>query len=348
MESEQETITAPVADELPAELPQETSADDDKGAKSVEDSVNAALDALEDEDAGDSEDIAPKKARKKSDDDGKTDEKADAAADKEVDAETDDKDADAKADDSDKDAKNDPPSRFSADAKEAWAKAPKAVQAEIHRAISEMEAGLAEKDARLEPIKDYIDMIEGQGQNVRDVLDHYSGIENLFRQDAAAGFRAVAQNLGMTPEQAAAVMMGQQQGQADPRDAQLMQMAQHIQALEAQFGGLHNSLQEQQVTATTRDVENFAASHERFNELAHDIAELLQTGYANSLEDAYEKADRLNPLPPQPVAPKEPTPPPAQTRRAVTGAPTGGSTPTKTQPVSIEDAVDAAFNSINI
>lgn len=222
------------------------------------------------------------------------------------------------------------PSRFSADAKAEWQKAPEHVRAETHRAIREMERGIAEKDAALKPVEPFIKMAKDSGTTIDAALKAYVGMENALRDNPAQGLRKLAQNLGMTPDQMAAMLTNKQPGQPDPRDQQIQQLQGQLRQLESQFGQVSQTVQQQQTNNTQQMVEKFAADpkHSRFDELSEEIARLIQTGYATDLEDAYAKADRLNPAPPteQPVPPPAP---PAQTRqpRSLTGAPSPGSNP---------------------
>lgn len=238
------------------------------------------------------------------------------------------------------------PARFSADAKAAWKDAPEPVRAEAHRMMRELESGIQKKDEQLAPLKPYFDMAEKAGTRVQDAMARYVNMEHMLRQDPAQGFRHLAQNMGISPQEVAQMLTGQQQeGQPDPRDRQIAQMGQQISQLRQQLGGVSQSMQSQQETQIHQQVEAFASQHTRFDELAEEITQLLETGYATSLEDAYEKAERLNPAPqPEP----EPAPaPPAQTREAksVTGAPTSGSNPANRQPSKTRtEALSRAFS----
>ena len=246
------------------------------------------------------------------------------------------------------------PSRFSADAKEAWKDAPDSVKGEIKRAITELESGLAQKDEQLTPLKPFFDMAQEHGVQVHDVLGNYVRMEQLLAQDMRAGLTAVAQNFGMSLEQMVAQVTGQQQeGQPDPRDAQITALQTELHDLKGKVNGVSNNVQQSQEADLMRQIEAFASdpAHSRFAELEGEIARLIQTGYANDLPQAYDIADRLNPAP-QP-APAEPTPTatPAQTRlqRSVTGAPNAGSDPAQRRPSSNRtEAIARSFERVGL
>ena len=126
-----------------------------------------------------------------------------------------------------------------------------------------------------------------------------------------------------------------------------------IGELESQLGQVSTNMQTQREDANLRDVQAFAAERPRFEELSPDIAELLKTGYAHDLKDAYDKAERLKPAPVTASTPAAQTGTPtqalssAQTRDAslsVSGAPTSGSEPgSQKVPASARDAVASAL-----
>lgn len=228
----------------------------------------------------------------------------------------------------------DAPARFSADAKAAWKDAPAAVQGEIHRAVREMEQGLADKDAILEPLKPYMDLAKQHNTDIPTALDRYVNMERLLQSNPVVGLRQLAQNLGWTPEQMAGLVLHNGEGQpADANSTMLQQMQQTVGNLQTSLQNVTQTQQQQQEKAIEAEIAAFAADHPRFNELEPEIARLLETNYAADLKQAYEIADRLNPAPQVEPTPA-PTPPAAQTRpaKSVTGAPTSGSNPAHRQP----------------
>lgn len=351
--AEQETI------EQPQEAPQEVTED---SGKSIDDAIDAALadfdkeetDTADDEGGEESGEDRPRNpdgtfAKKKADDDEGESEKAEEA----------DTDEDKAAEDkpAEKSGIDEPPSRFSADAKKAWEKAPPEVRGEIHRAISEMEKGLGEKDAILDPLKPYIQRAEKEGVDFAKTVEGLVQWEDAFRRDPAAAFRGIASNLGWTPEQAAAAIAGQQQGQVDPRDREIMELKQQVQQLSQGYGSIQETMQQTQHQAIVKDLEAFAEQHEHFDALAPDIANILKEDQSATLEDAYDRAlkraqelaGRFNPAPPEPTQ-APPASQPAQTRpaKSITGTPSGGSTPSRKRPVSTDEAIESALNSLNI
>lgn len=256
-----------------------------------------------------------------------------------------DKPADAQEASKDtKEKLTDPPARFSEDAKKAWAEAPEAVRAEAQRAIRETEQGIQQYKQQLEPIQPFLQMAKGDPQQLASAMGRYVNTENMLRENPVAGFTEIARNMGLSPQQVGAMLMGQESGKADPRDQEINTLRQKLNQLEQGFTSVNQTMTQQREQAVLSQVEQFAQANPRFDELSEEIATMLDTGYAKDLQDAYDKAARLNPAP---AAEPEPAPAqPAQTRpaRSVTGAPTSGSNPAHRQPsTNRREALERSF-----
>lgn len=252
------------------------------------------------------------------------------------------------------------PSRFSPDAKAAWATAPEPVKAEVTRAIKELEGGIQQYQQAFEPYKDFDKQLKATGQTFKEVFDHYTGIENLLAQDPIKGLDTICRNLGLSLEQVASHVMGQPQDQQRSQtDTYINDLKSEIADLKKQVGGVTTTIQSQQEKAILDQIDAFAAdpAHSRFDELSETITKLLTNGMAPSLDEAYSMADRLNPAPavaaPAPAAPaaQQQTASP-QTRKgqlSPSGAPASGSNPaSRKPPESPREAVQRAFASVGI
>jgi len=259
------------------------------------------------------------------------------------------------------------PPRFSPDAKAEWANAPEPVKAEIHRAVKEMETGLAAYQQELEPLREYSEMAKQYGTSIKQALDNYVGLEKQLHADPMAGLKSVFDYVGINPTDFAAHILGQE---ADPNksanEAENRQLRQEIAALKQQVTGIVDNTQSQNQQQILQQIQAFQNEtnpqtgellRPRFEELASDIGLLVQTGRANDLQEAYEMAERLNPAPviPTPPAPAPLVPKPdpaAQTRKgslSVTGAPGSGSNPvTKKPPSSVKESLDSAFANLGL
>lgn len=247
----------------------------------------------------------------------------------------------------------DAPSRFSADAKAAWATAPDAVKSEVTRAIRELEGGIQQYQQAFEPYKAFDQQLKQNGQTFQEVFDHYTGIEALLERDPLRGLDTICQNLGTSLKAIAAHVMEQPQDQqATQQDAVIRELRNEISELKKGLGGVSTTIKSQQEKALLSQIDEFSAdpAHSRFDELSNDIVFFLNSGRTKDLKEAYELAERLNPAPvvaPTPAVQAAQPAAQAQTQKgqlSTTGAPSSGSNPAhRKPPASARDALDRAF-----
>jgi hypothetical protein len=153
------------------------------------------------------------------------------------------------------------PTRFSPAAKEDWASTPETVRAEVLRLEKELTAGLKRRQAaaaRDADLADFHDRAAKGGTTLRQALCRYVGLEDLLRTDPEKGLEAIFQNIGISPCEWAAKLIGQRE------------------------------------ESTAEAVEKFAAAHPRFEELSEDICFFIESGRADDLAEAYNLAERFN------------------------------------------------------
>lgn len=248
----------------------------------------------------------------------------------------------------------DPPTRFSPDAKAAWKDAPELVRGEVHRAFREMEQGYAKlrDDATAyADLKDYDALAKQHGTTIRATMDQYLRLsQTLQSRDPMPAIQELLRHAGMTVQDLVTHVTGQQPEQASAGAArEIMELRNHIgqlqQQLQGELGQVKSTLQNQQAQGLLGEIEQFASDKPRFDELSMEVAAQVRAGYP--LDEAYVRAERLNPLPPgldpraasspptaaqtgTPAAAQTGTPDPmAQTRGSlsITGAPAAGSDP---------------------
>ena len=251
---------------------------------------------------------------------------------------------------------NPPPSRFTATAKAKWATVPDEVKADIQRMESELTQGIEKYKAAFEPIKQYDEMARSSGTTLDQALKSYVGIENLLRSDPMKGFAAICQNMGVDPREVGKRLAGMEDQGQQGHTPEVAALKSEIQSLKTELGKVGRTFQERDAVQM---VNEFAKEKPRFDELSPVMAEMLKTGFAKDLQDAYEKAERLNPAPapaPQPAPSPAPvaatTPDPAQTRKAglsLTGTPSPGSNPGQRKPAgSTRDALARSFAQVGL
>jgi hypothetical protein len=249
----------------------------------------------------------------------------------------------------------DAPSRFSADAKAAWATTPDPVKAEVNRAVSELETGLKQYQERYAPLKPYEDAAKQHNTTVEAALQNYVNLEAALKNTPEEGLIKVFKYAGLNPHEWAARILGQTPDQnAMVQNQTIIELRTQLDELKGQVQNVSGTMQQQQDAVLQKHIDEFAATAPRFDELRNDISFFLQTEKATTLQEAYQMAERLNPAPASTIAPIQQAKPDlkAQTQKgslSTTGAPISGSNPAfRKPPKSAGDAVDRAFAQLGI
>lgn len=211
-----------------------------------------------------------------------------------------------------------PPSSWSVKSKAAWSALPQDVRADIAKREGEIQAGLvALRD--FQDLRPWADMAAKQGTTIAAALTRYVGLENLCRQNIAAGLSTVAKNFGLSQAQAATLFAdmakalavpGSDQGggQADP----LLEVLNPVLApITKQLGQLQAQVAQRNVAdlnTTARGIstaiDTFAANpkNKYFKELEPVITILFEKGLvpntgnaASDIQVAYDMAARWHP-----------------------------------------------------
>ncbi len=256
----------------------------------------------------------------------------------------------------------DAPNRFSPDAKGVWKDAPLEVRAEVHRMEKEFSAGLERYKAGAEAFEEFrpfAEQLQQTGQNFADVVGHYTGLEQLLARDPVQGLDTICRNLGTDLQSVAAHVLGQTPDEnAQQQNSIIHELQQEIGGLKQQLGGVSDTLTNQSIQVVQSQIDEFALSNPRFDELSDDMTFFLDSGRAQDLQEAYELADRLNPgsqqwaTAQQAAQTRDPQAEAAHTRKgqlSVSGAPGTGSNPANRKPpATARAAIDDAFASLGI
>ena len=260
-----------------------------------------------------------------------------------------------------------PPQRMAEHARREWAAAPESVRGEVHRMHDEFATAYSQlKPAydAFQPVARYHQMAQEHGTTLDRALHNYTSMETKLRQDVVGGLDVIVNNLGLrssdgqpiglrdiayhvlsqSPDQLKQTQMGNQQTATGHQ----------IGALHQEIVGLKNALNQmhtaQQFTYTRSQVDQFADSHPRFDELGTQIQRELEFGF--DLESAYRRAELLSPAThaAQTGAPAAQTRAPAD--RSISGSPGGvtGSNPAprrNEKPVGRREAIANAIKRVN-
>lgn len=259
-----------------------------------------------------------------------------------------------------------PPPRFSNEGKAAWAAAPDAVKAEVHRAIGELEQGYHKHRAAAEAfaeLREFDDMARQHGTSIKQALTRYTNFERAIHANPVAGLEQVVNNLGirkadgtpLTLYDVAAHIMGRSPEQATAQQHSVIaQMQAKIDQLEQASGQVMQRFQQTEYDRTLSAVEEFAKSHPRILEeaVAEEVTFFLKSGRAKTLPEAYQLAERLIPAPAQasPSAAQAVSPPVAEApkplnpagQKSISGAPKAGQSAKKGAVPSIRESIRLA------
>lgn len=204
----------------------------------------------------------------------------------------------------------DPPSRMSEQAKRDWNATPETVRGDIHRQHQEFaKAYNYYKDAHTtyKTIEPYHQLAQQQGTTLAKALENYTEMEKKLLADPLGGLDVLIQNLNLKRPDG---------GKADLRDVAYTILSQTPEQLKAiqqgnvqqaanqQIGALHQQIAQQQdvlnqiihqtkFTYTRSMIDQFAASHPRFDELSDLIEAEINLGF--NLDTAYRRAELLRP-----------------------------------------------------
>lgn len=260
-----------------------------------------------------------------------------------------------------------PPPRMAEHARREWAAAPESVRGEVHRMHQEFSNAYNQmKGAHdaFQPIARFHQMAQEHGTTLDQALENYTSMERKLRSDVIGGLDVIVNNLGLkspdgqpinlrdiayhvlsqSPDQLRQVQMGNTQQAAGQ---QIGALHQEIEGLKS---ALHQMHTQQQFTYTRAQVDQFADSHPRFDEIGTLVKQELELGF--DLETAYRRAELLAPA----TRAAQTGTPAAQTRapadRSISGSPGGvnGSNPSprrNEKPVGRREAISNAIKRVN-
>ncbi len=192
------------------------------------------------------------------------------------------------------------PSSWSKEAKDAWTSIPPAIQQAVAKREEEVTRGFAQYQARTRDIDQAFTpqrraALQQFGKTEAQAIDQLFGWhEHLSNpQTRAQAFRALAQSHGFDLS-TLAQSPGQQQAQPqDPNDPRLfVQQALQgtVSPLDQRLSALEQMLQRQQQSEVESRIGEFSKDKPHFDKVRLTMGQLIQSGAATDLNDAYQKA----------------------------------------------------------
>ena len=191
-----------------------------------------------------------------------------------------------------------PPSSMSVEGKAKFASLEEPIRKEILRLDANFHKGIEQYKADAGTGKEfhqiaqpYMAMIQAEGGTPAGAFRDLLNTAYQLRQNPQAVVKALAQQYGVT---LAAAPAEDEQGQVSPEIAELRQQLADLksgltQGEQAQQQELRRSADEQ--------LAKFASDSKNvyYNDVRNDMAGLIQSGLAKDIQDAYDKACRMNP-----------------------------------------------------
>lgn len=266
-----------------------------------------------------------------------------------------------------------PPPGWSPAAKVAFEALPPEVKTAVAQREVEINKGFA-KLAEYKPIEQYAEMAKRNGTTLDYALQQYTGIENLLKQDFVAGIDRLCQNSRIDPVSLAQAILArsgsapqtaagnQDQGHQTPPVAGIEPIMQELNQLKSYIANQQQIQAQQQQAEVQSSIQQFAADpqHVFFENVRPQMAQLMQTGTASTLKEAYDAACWMNPeirsllikqqstgqaqVAKQAAAATQAR----QAAKSITGSPTPGAVSGKAALPDIEDEIRAAFRAAKV
>jgi hypothetical protein len=196
-----------------------------------------------------------------------------------------------------------PPPGWSPASKVDFDKLPPHVQADVAKREMEVNKGFA-KLAEYKPLEPYADQARVNGRSLPQVLEEVTRIDNTFMQDKNRGLQMIMQRYGIDPMAFAYDLVTRNGGAPNQSAAgvgqqgyQTPQAAPDLSPVMAEISQLKSYIQAQQQQETQGILQTFAAdpAHKFFENVRPQMAALMDSGQAKTLQDAYDSACWMNP-----------------------------------------------------
>lgn len=188
-----------------------------------------------------------------------------------------------------------PPTSWSPTAKVAFDKLPPEVQQAVAKREEEVNNGFA-KFQEYKPIEPYIKMAKDSGTTLDQALSRYVAAEQALQRDFVHGTVQLAQQQGVHPVQLANAILARYgaSGQTDGGQQQAYQTAPAVDLtpIQNELSALKSFIEEQQQAGVQSEIQRFASDAKNvfFENVKADMGRLIESGHADTLEDAYDKA----------------------------------------------------------
>lgn len=193
-----------------------------------------------------------------------------------------------------------PPASWKREYHEAWQNADPAMQEYAWQREEQMRAGLEPFQAKAQYadqmqqiMQPYMQTIQGLGIQPHQAVEALMRADHVLRtanhEDRIAYFGNLAQQYGLNLNQIGELP------QQSPVDQTIYSLQNELNSVRGEVSGMRQQQEEAQNAALYGQIDKFAQNAEHFEEARGTMAQLLQGGFAHDLQDAYDKAVRLDP-----------------------------------------------------
>ena len=209
------------------------------------------------------------------------------------------KDAPAAEPDADEPVWKRPPSSWKRDYHEVWQTADPRLQEYAYKREEEMRAGIEPlrskaqfADQMNEAIQPYMNTIQGLGIYAPRAVKALMEADHVLRNSPPDQKRAYLANLARSY----GINLGEvdSYSQGAPVDPNYYALQNELNNIRGEMNNQKQQQEQAENQSLLGEINNFAGNAEYFEEVRPDMIKLLQSGVAGTLEEAYEKAIRLN------------------------------------------------------
>ena len=192
-----------------------------------------------------------------------------------------------------------PPSSWKRDYHEVWQTADPRLQEYAYKREEEMRAGIEPlrskaqfADQMNEAIQPYMNTIQGLGIDAPRAVKALMEADHMLRNSPPDQKRAYLANLA----RAYGINLGEvdSYSQGAPVDPNYYALQNELNNIRGEINNQKQQQEQAENQSLLGEINNFASNAEYFEEARPVMIQLLQSGVAGTLEEAYEKAIRLN------------------------------------------------------
>lgn len=93
-----------------------------------------------------------------------------------------------------------PEFNWSEEFRKEWPSLPLVLRQEIWRSMDELSRGVQKYAPHIEPLRPFLEYVEGQGKTLTQYLLEMTSIESLLKRDLIAGLRQISIHCGIDPD----------------------------------------------------------------------------------------------------------------------------------------------------